>query len=85
MQVINIPQNTQIFKFYQKNQLFLKIIGPLGQIHVKVPEVLNFLQEKNFLKIKIKKNEKFLKSYKKTFETVFSSHLKISLIIKKKL
>ena len=48
MQVINIPQDTQIFKFYQKN-------------------------------------EKFLKSYKKTFETVFSSHLKISLIIKKKL
>ena len=39
MQVINIPQNTQIFKFYQL----------------------------------------FLKSYKKTFETVFSSHLKISL------
>ena len=79
MENINLPQDISILTFCKKTTLYLKIIGSLGQINVKVPEVINFLQERHFVKITTKKNKKFLKPYKKTFEKVFSSHLKSAL------
>ena len=79
MVLINIPESISIKTLNKGAKLYVQIIGSLGLIEVRVPDVISFLQEKNFLKITTKKNEKYLKPYKKTFEKVFSTHLKSSL------
>ena len=86
MEIINIPQNIKI-NTYQKKKLsnllssenYLRIEGILGSIEVIIPEIINLVHEKNFLKIIVKNNEKFSKSYKTTFQKVFITSLRNSL------